>query len=125
MKLRANLPRVLVIAVLGLFCGSGIAQADPRPSDGCERGEFCAWTKEFYADAVQRIDLRTANPGECIPLSGGFEARSFVNQMSRDITVYQDVECSTEGDFTTYPGKGTFIPRAPFVVRAIQIWDTV
>jgi hypothetical protein len=124
MKLRAYLPRIFVIAALGLLGGSGIAQADSaRPEDRCEQGEFCAWTGEFYTNAMQRIDLRTANPEDCIVLAGGVDARSFVNQLDRDVTVYQDAECTTEGDFTTYPGHGTFVPRAPFVVRAVKIWD--
>jgi hypothetical protein len=37
--------------------------------------------------------------------------------------VYQSEECSTEGDFVTYPGGGTFVPDAPFLVRGIQIWE--
>lgn len=124
MKLRAYLPKILVITALGLLGGSGIAQADTaRPEDSCEQGEFCTWTGEFYADAMQRIDLRTANPESCTPLPDGVEAKSFVNQLDRDVTVYQDAECTTEGDFTTYPGHGTFVPRAPFVVRAVKIWD--
>lgn len=124
MKLRSRLPKILVLAALGLLCGSGIAQADPvHPEDSCEQGEFCTWTAERYADAMQRVDLRTANPEECLALPGGAEARSFVNQLDRDVTVYQDGKCSTEGDFTTYPGHGTFVPRSPFVVRAVKIWD--
>ncbi|TNC24309.1 peptidase inhibitor family I36 protein [Amycolatopsis alkalitolerans] len=126
MNLRTYLPRIFVIAALGLLAGSGIAQADPgSPDNGCEQGEFCAWAAESYADAVQRLDLRTANPEECLVLPGQIEARSFVNQMDRDVTVYQDTECSTEGDFITYPGHGTYVPRAPFVVRAVKIWDMV
>ncbi|GAA4662019.1 MULTISPECIES: peptidase inhibitor family I36 protein [Amycolatopsis] len=126
MKLRAHLSGALVFAALSLLCGAGAAQADPgKPGNACEAGEFCAWTGESYTDAGQRLDLRTANPGECLLLPGGIEARSFINQLDRDVTVYQDAKCSTEGDFTTYPGKGTFVPRAPFVVRAIQIWDMV
>lgn len=124
MKLRAYLPKVLLVAVFGLLGGSGIAQADPgQPEAACERGEFCAWTAENYGGAMQRLDLRTSNPEECLPLPDNAEARSFVNQLDRDVTVYQDVECTTEGDFTTYPGDGTFVPRAPFVVRAVKIWD--
>ncbi|MFC7613083.1 hypothetical protein ACFQV2_05050 [Actinokineospora soli] len=39
------------------------------------------------------------------------------------MTVYQSPECATEGEFDTYPGKGTYVPCAPFVVRAVQIWS--
>jgi hypothetical protein len=59
----------------------------------------------------------------CFPLRGNREVRSFANRTDRDITVYQDEHCGTEADFTTYPGGGTFVPDAPFVVRAVQIWD--
>ncbi|WP_020666413.1 peptidase inhibitor family I36 protein [Amycolatopsis nigrescens] len=129
--LRARLPRVLVLAAFGLLCGGGIAQATTfspaapasPPEFSCQNGEFCAWSGEFYADSVERLDLRTANPGECIPLTGEVGAHSFANRMSRDVTVYQGEDCSTEGDFTTYPGHGTFVPQAHFLVRAIQIWD--
>lgn len=128
MKLRAYLPKVLILAALGLLGASGVAQADPAPPQGrpemsCQQGEFCAWAGEFYTDSVQRLDLRTANPEECLVLPYNIEARSFANRMSRDVTVYQDTECTTEGDFTTYPGNGTFVPHAPFVVRAVKIWD--
>lgn len=120
---RAYLPKALVLAALGLLTAGGIAEAETAPpaGHGCEQGEFCAWSEEFYGGSVQFLDLRTANPGECIPLSG--DARSFGNRLDRDVTVYQGEDCSTEGDFTTYPGGGTFVPHAPFVVRAIQIWD--
>jgi hypothetical protein len=124
MKLRAYLPKILVLTALGLLGGSGIAQADQeRPEFSCQQGEFCAWTGDFYGEAMQRLDLRTANPEECIALPGEIEAKSFANRMDRDVTVYQDTECTTEGDFTTYPGHGTFVPHAPFVVRAVKIWD--
>ena len=127
MRLRANLPKILILSALGLLGASGVAQADPAPPDRpelmCQQGEFCAWPGEFYTDSVQRLDLRTANPGECVVLPYDIEARSFANRLTRDITVYQDTECSAEADFTTYPGNGTFVPHAPFVVRAVQIWD--
>jgi Peptidase inhibitor family I36 len=127
-KLRTYLPKILVLAALGLLGGSGIAQATTEPPPArpellCQQGEFCAWTDENYGADLHRLDLRTSNPGECLPLPDYTEAKSFANMMDRDVTVYQDTECTTEGDFTTYPGNGTFVPYAPFVVRAIQIWE--
>jgi len=119
-RTRAYLPKVLVLTALGLLTAGGSAEAAPA-DDGCEQGEFCAWSGEFYEGDERALDLRTANPGECIPLDG--DARSFVNRLDREVTVYQGEDCSTEGDFTTYPGGGTYVPDAPFVVRAIQIWD--
>jgi hypothetical protein len=88
----------------------------------CDQGEFCAWEKENYAGTALRHNLETANPGECVPLDG-LVARSIVNRMTKDVTVYQGETCSTEAEFTTYPKGGTYVPYAPFVVRAIQIWE--
>ncbi|UOX89542.1 peptidase inhibitor family I36 protein [Amycolatopsis sp. FBCC-B4732] len=123
-RLRSRLPQLLVLAVLGLLTSTGVAQAaSPPPDPACQKGEFCLWSADAYGGESQRFDLRTANPGECIPLPEGFAGSSFANLMSRDVTVYQDEECSTEGDFITYPGGGTFVPNAPFLVRAVQIWE--
>lgn len=123
-RLRARLPHLLVLAVIGLLTSAGAAQAAPVQADPpCQKGEFCLWPTDEYGGEAQRFDLRTANPGECIPLPEGFDGSSFVNRMTRDVTVYQSEECSTEGDFVTYPGGGTYVPDAPFLVRGIQIWE--
>ncbi|MBW4717499.1 peptidase inhibitor family I36 protein [Saccharothrix obliqua] len=98
---------------------SGTAPQSPT----CDRGEFCAWTGANYTGTVQRHDLETANPNQCIPLHD-FVARSFVNNLTRDASVYQGATCSTEAEFTTYPGRGTYVPDAPFAVRAIQVWGS-
>lgn len=95
------------------------ATSDPA----CAVGELCLWTTETYSGTTQHYDLRTANPEDCIPLPEGFEGHSFVNRLTRDVTIYQSEECTTEGDFTTYPGGGTYVPQSPFVVRAIKIWN--
>jgi hypothetical protein len=98
------------------------AETTPPPQENCAQGEFCAWESPTYAGKSEKLDLRTANPSECIPLNG-LEAQSFVNLMSRDVTTYEGADCSTEGDFTTYPGHGTYVPEAHFIVRAIQVWE--
>lgn len=126
---RAYLPRLLVLTALALLGGTGIAQADTptpevgRPEFACAPGEFCAWSGEFYRQTLIRLDLRTANPEDCLALPNGLVAKSFANRLERDVTVYQDVECSTEGDFITYPGHDTFAPHSPFLVRAVKIWN--
>ncbi|WP_344868389.1 peptidase inhibitor family I36 protein [Amycolatopsis ultiminotia] len=122
----------------GFLTSAGVAQATPQlppgaaeatatppapPAPACAAGEFCLWGDENYSGTAQIYDLRTANPGECIPLPEGFGAHSFGNRLTRDVTIYQGADCSTEGDFTTYPGDGTYVPQSPFVVRAIQIWE--
>lgn len=126
--LRTWLPGVLVLTTL-LLSGSTAANATqsptPSPSQAhsCQKGEFCSWPEPDYGGAVTRFDLRNTNPEECVPFPDGFEANAFVNHIDRHVTVYQDRECSTEADFSTYPGPGTFVPRSPYVVRAIQIWN--
>ncbi|ONI92373.1 hypothetical protein ALI22I_04335 [Saccharothrix sp. ALI-22-I] len=104
------------------MASSGMAVAQ-QPDPTCDRGEFCAWAGTNYTGKVHRLDLETANPSECIPLPDKFVARSFVNRLTRDASVFQGATCSTEAEFTTYPGKGTYVPDAPFVVRAIQVWE--
>ena len=123
-NMRTRLPQVLALAAFGLLTSAGIAQAAPaQPDPICKTGEFCLWSDTNYGGDAQRFDLRDSNPEECIPLPEGFDGASFVNLMSRDITVYQSEECTTEGDFITYPGGGTYVPRAPFMVRAFKIWE--
>lgn len=124
MQVRAFLPGLLALTVIGILAGAGVAEAtgsDTRVD--CHQGEFCVGAEESFGSRVERLDLRTANPEECLVLPGELEGKPFVNLMDRDVTVYQDAECSTEGDFITYPGHGTFLPGAPFLARAVTIWD--
>jgi hypothetical protein len=113
---------VLVAAFVGLTisAGSASAQTDPQP---CERGEFCLWPTESYVGDIHRVALENTNPGECVPLPDGFDGRSFANRTKRPVTVYQGRDCSTEGEFDTYPGGGTYVPEAPYVVKGVQIWE--
>lgn len=122
--MRNTIGRVLtVVAAAGaaLATGTGAAGA-ATASNMCERGEFCIWPGEHYAGQIVRVALDNANPGECVPLPEGADGRSFANRAKRPVTVYQGRECSTEGEFDTYPGGGTFVPEAPYVVRGVQIW---
>lgn len=125
LNLRSHLPKMLVVITFGLLSMAGIAQAatEMPPEFTCDNGQYCAWSGDFYSGQRNQQDLRSANPGECIPLPDDFDGHSFANRTSRLITVYQGRDCSTEGDFTTYPGGGTFVPQAPFVVRAVEIWN--
>lgn len=125
--MRKTICRVLgVVAMAGAAVAgnAGVAGAGVAASAPCERGEFCLWTGEEYAGPVHRLGLENANAGECVPLPDDFDGRSFANRTDRLVTVYQDRDCDTQADFTTYPGGGTFVPAAPFVVRGVQIWET-
>ena len=109
------------MVLAGMGAGAGLAAADPVR---CERGEFCLWRAESFRGMEYRVSLETVSPGECVGLPAEFAGRSFVNRMSRPVTVYQGQTCSTEGEFDTYPGGGTYVPQAPYVVRAVQIWES-
>ncbi|SFB26174.1 Peptidase inhibitor family I36 [Amycolatopsis marina] len=128
-SLRHRLPCVIVLTALTLLTGTGLASAQQQEPQGtppgmdCAQGEFCMWSEEFHSGEIARHDLRNTNPEECVALPEEMDAKSFVNRTDRYVTVYQDRDCATEGDFSTYPGDGTFVPQAPFAVRAIQIWD--
>lgn len=113
----------LLLAMATILVSTGTARADEYrpPRQRCDAGVFCAWNTTEYRGDPYRFDLRGTNMEECVPLGDGFEVRSFVNRIDRPVTVYQDAHCSTVGDFSTYPG-GTYVPKAPYVVRAIQIW---
>jgi hypothetical protein len=111
-----------IIIAAWLIANATTAAAQPAPHP-CERGEFCLWPTESYQGDIHRVALENANPGECVPLPDGLGARSFANRTKRPVTVYQGRDCSTEGEFDTYPGGGTYVPEAPYVVRGVQIWE--
>jgi len=114
---------VLSTVVAGLGLAAGAATAEPSAFQRCERGEFCMWTDEFFLGAPHNVSQADTNFGECVQLPLDVDVRSFINRTDRPVTVYQGRDCSTEGDFTTYPGEGTYVPQAPFVVRALQVWE--
>ncbi len=121
-RMRRTFPS-LVLALLAAGAGHPATAAPDTPEHApCEAGVFCAWSEYEYAGKTHSADLRTTNMEECVPLDGELRARSFVNRMNRPVTVYQDARCSTTGDFSTYP-EGSFVPRAPFLVRAIKVWS--
>ncbi|MCP2253299.1 hypothetical protein LY13_002049 [Prauserella aidingensis] len=103
--------------------GSDEPPQPQHPEFACNSGEFCAWQEEFYGGKLQRFDLRNTHTEQCVALDNAMEAHAFATRMERHVTVYQDRECATHADFSTYPGPGTFVPQAPYVVRAIQIWE--
>lgn len=125
---RLRVLAVLVVVAAGVLTGAGRAgaavEAGSREQARCDPGEFCLWVRESYRGAIHRVSLDAANPGECVPLPGGFDARSFANRTTRYVTVYQGRQCATEGEFDTYPGGGTYVPAAPYLVRAVQIWES-
>lgn len=114
-------PLVLALTATVLGAPAAAAPVPGQDETRCESGVFCAWPEHRYGGKPHSADLRTTNMEECVPLNGDLEAHSFVNRLNRPVTVYQDAHCGTRGEFSTYP-EGSFVPRAPFVVRAIKIW---
>ncbi|NYH79198.1 hypothetical protein FHR84_002532 [Actinopolyspora biskrensis] len=112
---------MLALTAVGLGAPAAAVPAPEQDEAQCESGVFCAWPEHQYGGSPHSADLRTTNMEECVPLSDGLEAHSFVNRLNRPVTVYQDAHCGTRGDFSTYP-EGSFVPRSPFVVRAFKIW---
>ncbi|HEY0498528.1 MAG TPA: peptidase inhibitor family I36 protein [Kutzneria sp.] len=100
------------------------AQAAPEVGSTCDAGSFCAWGGENYSGKVARLSLETVTAtSTCVPLPAKLVARSLANLMTKDVSVYESATCATEAEFTTYPKGGTYVPRAPFVVRAIEVWE--
>jgi len=95
-------------------------------SAACDAGSFCAWSGVNYTGKMVRLNLEQAIPNKCVQLPDKLVAKSVANRMTRDVAVYEvfgESGCSTEAEFTTYPKGGTYVPDAPFVVRAIQVWE--
>jgi hypothetical protein len=113
--------RTIMLAATVLITTATPAGAAAAPR--CDAGSFCAWSGTDYSGKVARLSLETAGPNRCVPLPDKVVAKSLVNLMTRDVSVYEGATCSTEAEFTTYPKGGTYVPNAPFVVRAIQVWE--
>ncbi|CAM00025.1 peptidase inhibitor family I36 [Saccharopolyspora erythraea NRRL 2338] len=97
----------------------GPATIEPH---ACPADSFCAWPSHDFQGAAHQTEVSAAPLGRCVALPQDFEATSFANNTGRPVTVYQDGSCSTEADFRTYP-TGSFVPRSPYVARAIQVWS--
>ncbi|MYX32194.1 MULTISPECIES: peptidase inhibitor family I36 protein [unclassified Streptomyces] len=92
------------------------------PAGRCDPGELCLWDRPGYRGARLVHELADTDVNSCVPLPPGTSARSFVNRTRKLVTTYQSAECSTEGDFVTFP-SGTWVPESRHTVRAFQIVD--
>ncbi|MFD8078095.1 peptidase inhibitor family I36 protein [Streptomyces sp. NBC_00510] len=96
--------------------------ATAAPAGGCDPGELCLWSRPDYRGARLVHELADTDVNSCVPLPPGTSAKSFVNRTRKLVTTYQSAECSTEGDFVTFP-SGTWVPESRHTVRAFQIVD--
>ncbi|MFD6530565.1 peptidase inhibitor family I36 protein [Streptomyces sp. NPDC060184] len=106
----------------------GAAAAAPGRASGvrlgeCAAGQLCLWKKPDFTGGRTNRDLSAVDIESCVPLSAGSDAQSFANRTGRNVTLYQSAECGETGEFETYPGPGTWVPRSPYQVRAFKIWE--
>lgn len=89
----------------------------------CGAGQLCLWKKPDFTGARQTRELSAVDIESCVPLAPGSEAQALANRTGRPVTTYQSAECAETGEFETYPGGGTWVPRSPYQVRAFKIWE--
>ncbi|MDF6021376.1 peptidase inhibitor family I36 protein [Streptomyces sp. JH34] len=99
-------------------------QAAPAGLAPCGSGQLCLWAKPDFKGAAQSHELSTVDIESCVPLPSGTSAQALVNRTGRPVTTYQSAECAETGEFETYPGGGTWVPRSPYTVRAFKIWES-
>ncbi|MFC9944322.1 peptidase inhibitor family I36 protein [Streptomyces pratensis] len=102
---------------------AGAPHAAPAGLAPCGAGQLCLWAKPDFAGARHVHELSTVDIESCVPLPAGGQAQALVNRTGRPVTTYQSAECAETGEFETYPGGGTWVPRSPYTVRAFKIWE--
>lgn len=122
-----NLMRTAVPAVL--LTGAVLAPrpvpavaAGPRLGD-CAAGQLCFWERADFKGARRTFELARTGIESCTPFPAGTTAQAVANRTGRPVTTYQSAECAETGEFNTYPGGGTWLPRSPYQVRAFKIWE--
>ncbi|WP_413470962.1 peptidase inhibitor family I36 protein [Streptomyces peucetius] len=98
------------------------AAAPPRLGE-CAAGELCLWAGTDFSGARQTHELAGTDIESCVPLPSGTSAQALANRTGRPVTTYQSRECAETGEFETYPGGGTWVPRSPYRARAFKIWE--
>ncbi|MEU1482702.1 peptidase inhibitor family I36 protein [Streptomyces sp. NPDC005752] len=99
-------------------------RAAPAGLAPCGAGQLCLWAKPDFSGARQAHELSTVDIESCVPLPAGRSAQALVNRTGRPVTTFQSAECAETGEFETYPGGGTWVPRSPYTVRAFKIWES-
>ncbi|MEU6080987.1 peptidase inhibitor family I36 protein [Streptomyces sp. NPDC047108] len=97
--------------------------AAPKLGD-CESGQLCLWQKGDFGGKRMTYELSGIDIESCVPLPRGVTAASLANRTGRPVTAYQSEECGETGEFSTYPGGGTWAPQSPYQVRAFKVWES-
>ncbi|MFE6688226.1 peptidase inhibitor family I36 protein [Streptomyces sp. NPDC057743] len=99
--------------------GGGHAPA----AGGCSAGQLCLWARPEYGGPRQTYELSDTDLESCVTLPKGMTAASLANRTGRPVTTYQSAVCAETGEFDTYPGGGSWVPRSPYQVRAFKLWE--
>ncbi|WP_329458063.1 peptidase inhibitor family I36 protein [Streptomyces sp. NBC_01497] len=110
------------VVPLAVAAPAGAATAPLRGGD-CAAGELCLWPEEDFGGARSTYELTGVGIEDCVALPAGGSALSLANRLGRPVTAYQSATCADTGEFETYPGHGTWAPRAPYRIRAFKIWE--
>ncbi|MCX0243680.1 peptidase inhibitor family I36 protein [Streptomyces drozdowiczii] len=117
----------LAVTALFLLAPTGATApaeaASPVRLGDCASGQLCLWAKPDFTGARQTHELSTIDIESCVPLTPGTTAQALANRTGRPVTTYQSAECQETGEFETYPGGGTWLPRSPYQVRAFKVWE--
>lgn len=100
-----------------------VARSAPVRLGTCDSGQLCLWEKPDFTGARQIHELSTVDIESCVPLRAGARIQALANRTGRPVTTYQSAECAETGEFETYPGGGTWVPRSPYQVRAFKVWE--
>ncbi|WP_043264192.1 peptidase inhibitor family I36 protein [Streptomyces sp. CT34] len=92
-------------------------------SGDCSAGQLCLWPKADFGGKRQSYELSDTEIETCVPLPKGVTAAALANRTGHPVTAYQSAECAETGEFDTYPGGGSWVPRAPYQVRAFKVWE--
>ncbi|MCB5907044.1 peptidase inhibitor family I36 protein [Streptomyces pinistramenti] len=92
-------------------------------SGDCSSGQLCVWPTADFGGKRQTYELSDTDIESCVTLPKGTAATSLANRTGRPVTTYQSAECAETGEFDTYPGGGSWVPRSPYQVRAFKIWE--
>ncbi|MFF7339072.1 peptidase inhibitor family I36 protein [Streptomyces sp. NPDC008163] len=118
---------VLAVTALFLLAPAGATApaeaAAPVSLGNCASGQLCLWAQPDFTGARQTHELSTIDIESCVPLKPGTTAQALANRTGRPVTTYQSAECAETGEFETYPGGGTWLPRSPYQVRAFKVWE--
>ncbi|WP_104531931.1 peptidase inhibitor family I36 protein [Streptomyces natalensis] len=103
---------------------AAVGRSMHAPASGdCAPGQLCLWPTADFGGKRWTHELSDTDIESCIPLPKGSSAASLANRTGRPVTTYQSAQCAETGEYDTYPGGGSWVPRSPYQVRAFKVWE--